>query len=432
MAAGARWAVCGFACVAIVLACAATAGIMPAGRGEAHRQGSPRAAIDPVGSGLTSRPADPLATAPEPPATHIALGPHGRDVRLSGELTEGAAERLARLLDAHATVARIHLTSEGGLVEEGAAIGALIARHGLVTYVPDYCVSACTLAFVRGRERLVLAEARLGFHAPYETGPFGTEIPADSAPERAAYLAAGVEAGFVDAALAVRPDDLLIPDTATLVRAGVATGIVGPDRFPDSSLDGTDDPGGARAVLLRALPLLPPIEAQAPWIVDRLTRTHLALYRGGASEAETGDALRRLASRSVLAGLHRAEPEALVALGIYLARAMERAAAAEPQACAAIGADGNLFLARRVLGREGETEARSILARALARTAPIAPGGDETGEPARGPPPADACSGLRRTYGAALDLPPRSAAEALRGHLFRTAPPPALEAAAHP
>ena len=432
MTAGSRRAVRGATRVAILLACTLMAGPSPLGLGEGQLAPGPRGAVDPAGLGITLREPDPFATAPEPSATRLALGPMGRDVRLSGELTEGAAERLARLLDDHGSVERIHLTSEGGLVEEGAAIGALIARHGLVTYVPDYCVSACTLAFVRGRERLVLAEARLGFHAPYETGPFGVEIAADSAPERAAYLAAGVEAEFVDAALKVRPDDLMIPDTATLVRAGVATAIVGADRFPDSTLDGADGPDGARSVLLRSFPLLRPIEAQTPWIIDRIADHYRALYGEGASEAETGDRLRRLASRTVLAGMSRAEPEALVALGAYLARAMDKAAAGQPGACAAIGAEGNLFLARRVLGEAGDAGARSILTRALAGTAPIASGRNEAGPPGQALPPAGACADLRRAYGAALGLPLPAAAEALRGLVFGTAPPPALEATAHP
>ncbi|GMA74055.1 hypothetical protein GCM10025880_04720 [Methylorubrum aminovorans] len=225
MAAGSRRAVRGVACASIGLAAALLVGVLFSG------QAGPRGALDPADVARVTHAA-PQAPAPEERPTRIRLGPKGRDVRLSGELTEGAAERLARLLDTHRGIERIHLTSEGGLVDEGAAIGALIAAHGLVTYVPDYCVSACTLAFVRGRERLVRADARLGFHAPYETDPVGVEIAVDSAPERAAYLAAGVRAEFVDAALEVRPDDLMIPGTDILVEAGVATGIVDADRFP--------------------------------------------------------------------------------------------------------------------------------------------------------------------------------------------------------
>lgn len=436
MAAGSRRAVRGSACVSFGLACLVMAGLALGLHGAQAPRSGPRGAIDPAVGGFRPRVADPLATAPEAPPTRIVLGPHGRDVRLSGELTEGAAERLGRLLDAHGEVERIHLTSEGGLVDEGAAIGALIAQHGLVTYVPDYCVSACTLAFVRGRARLVLAEARLGFHAPYETGPFGVEIAADSAPERAAYLAAGLKPDFVDAALKVRPDDLMIPDAATLVKAGVATGIVDAYRFPDSTLDGADDPADARRVLLQTSSLMRSIDTQAPWIVDRIARSYLALYRAGLSEGEVTDRLRQLASRFVLAALAQAEPATLVEFGRTLARAMERSTAGHPRAgkssnCAAIGS-GDLFLAQSVLGEEARAGARAILARALAHAPPIAPANDEVDSSAQTPTPASACAGLRHAYETALALPQRAAAEALRGLLFRTLPAPTLEATARP
>ncbi|MFJ7836160.1 hypothetical protein ACIQX0_18115, partial [Methylobacterium sp. NPDC097213] len=69
---------------------------------------------------------------------------------------------------------------------------------------------------------------------------------------------------------------------------------------------------------------------------------------------------------------------------------------------------------------------------ALAGTAPIASGRSEAGPLGQALPPAGACADLRRAYGAALGLPLPAAAEALRGLVFGTAPPPALEATAHP
>ena len=206
---------------------------MPAGRPDERARVSPEIDGPP-----------PLA---EPrPAVELELGPGGRDIRLSGELTDGVAARLARLLKANPGVERIHLTSEGGLVDEGEAIGEAIAARHLVTFVPDYCVSACTLAFVRGRERLILPGSRLGFHAPYETDGFGRDVQTDSAPERAAYIAAGIAAEFVDVALGVSSDDLWIPGADKLLSAGVATALVDERRFSASALDNGADLDPAR------------------------------------------------------------------------------------------------------------------------------------------------------------------------------------------
>ncbi|MDR7039294.1 hypothetical protein J2X36_004068 [Methylobacterium sp. BE186] len=165
------------------------------------------------------------------PQARLELGPDGRDLRLTGDLTEGVANRVAALLAAHPEVVRIHLTSDGGLVEEGLALGAIVAVYGLATYVPDVCASACTLVYVRGRGRYLAAGGRLGFHGPYEVGFFDSAHPVDAGPERTAYLNAGLTPEFVARALAVRSEDIWVPEAALLRAAGVVTEMVGPGSF---------------------------------------------------------------------------------------------------------------------------------------------------------------------------------------------------------
>ena len=392
------------------LACLLAAGLVAAPCGPV------RGSVDPAGIAAHPRLSDMAVVQAEAAPTRVALGSGGRDVRLAGELTEGVADRLARLLDEHPRVERIHLTSEGGLVDEGAAIGALVARHGLVTYVPDYCVSACTLAFVRGRERLVAEGARLGFHAPYETGPFGIEVAADSAPERAAYLAAGLEPAFVDAALKVRPDDLMIPDVARLVAARVATGVVDAYRFPDSTLDDRPDLDRARAVVLRDVPLLAGIEATAPEIVRALAAWYLDGYENGRSEGEAVDGLRRRAARIVGTALRQAEPAGLVALGRLTLRVIDPVEPDRARACAAAGEGVGAVLARIDLGASD----LAVLRAALGPDAfsDVGPAGPEAAAFS-----ARDCAGLRRALTAALALPPPEAAAALRPLLV---PEPAM------
>lgn len=247
-------------------------------------------------------PAFPLpALRSEPGPIHagmprIALGPGGQDVRFAGELTEGAAERLRAILEAHPAVTRIHLTSEGGLVEEGAAIGALIAAHGLDAYVPDYCVSACTLAFVRGAQRFIRPESRLGFHAPYEDGPMGDAVPVDASDERAAYLAAGLDGDFVARALAVPSHDIWIPGTDRLLESGVATARVDAHRFPDSTLDAAPDLAGARSAILTGIEGARALEGSER--LDALAARYLAAYRAARSEGEISAELHRLVTEA--------------------------------------------------------------------------------------------------------------------------------------
>ncbi|GLS46852.1 hypothetical protein GCM10007884_48490 [Methylobacterium brachythecii] len=375
--------------------------------------------------------------------TRIVLGPGGTDIRLSGELTEGAGDRLAQLLAENPRVTRIHLTSEGGLVDEGEAIGAAIARHGIATYVPDYCVSACTLAFVRGRERFIMPASRLGFHAPYEAGLFGQAFRTDGSPERAAYVAAGVTPDFAQAALDVASTDMWFPDADRLIAAHVANRIVDAGHFPDSTLDDGDDAAHARATVLRNLDLLQAFEERAPQIVDGIAAWYLDGYRSGRSEAEAFEGLKRLAARAVSRAMRNADDRSIVALGRHLLKAMEMAGTS-PATCTAIGTDADLVLAHQALhAGEGQDAAadlalRTLILRSLAQREDASPAPDTMAlaadvlRPMLASAPAD-CASLRAVYAKALSLPRHVAAAALRGLIVPAAAPrPSLEASAAP
>jgi hypothetical protein len=345
---------------------------------------------------------------PGPPA-RIALGPQGRDIRFAGEIGAGTAARLGALLAAHPEVTRIHLTSEGGLVEEATAIGDLIAARGLATYVPDYCVSACTLAFVRGTGRALVTNGRLGFHAPYDPGLFGQVVQADASAERAAYVAAGVDPAFVAEALAVASDSLWIPEPARLIQARVATELVDTDRFPDSTLDDDPSSAGARAAILRALPLLGALAGRGD-VLDALAAAYLDGYRAGLPEGAALDRLRAGAERAIARILRDADDASWVATGRVLLRAMR---GADPQACLTIGGEGNLLAAQDVLADDA---AATVLARAAGQ-------GARAGMAAPAPSArlARDCAGLIAAYADALARP--GAGPVLRGLANRRVPP---------
>ncbi|OAS25575.1 hypothetical protein [Methylobacterium platani] len=343
-------------------------GVVLAGLGLAGVAGG----LTPALGGLSRDVATALDPDSDGPPARVTLGPGGRDVRLWGDLNDGTAARLARLLDANPGVTRLHLTSDGGLVDEGAAIGALVAERGLSTYVPDYCVSACTLAFVRGRERIILADSRLGFHAPYEPGAFGAMIQVDASEERGRYLAAGLEPAFVDQALATPSRDIWMPDAGRLRAAGVVTRVVDPGALPDSTLDDDDSLAGARAAALRAVGLLSAFAGRRPELLDGIAARYRESYRQGRSESEGLDLLRSEAAGAVRTAFAGADDATLAALGRLVLDAM--AASDGEETCRAIGRDGDFVTAAETL-REGRDAGRmrALLDRALAGPAPVLP-----------------------------------------------------------
>ncbi|TNC15778.1 hypothetical protein FF100_00430 [Methylobacterium terricola] len=367
--------------VGVVLACLGLAGLT--------------GALTPAFGGL-SRDLEAIASpeADGPPA-RVTLGPGGRDVRLWGDLNDGTAERLRRLLDANPGVTRLHLTSDGGLVDEGAAIGELVAGRGLSTYVPDYCVSACTLAFVRGRERIIMSDSRLGFHAPYEPGAFGAMIAVDPREERGLYLAAGLDPAFIDQALGTPSRDIWIPDPARLRAAGVVTRVVDPGELPDSTLDDDDSLSGARAAALRAVDLLAAFGARRPGVLDGIAAHYQDSYRQGRSESDGLELLRSEAAGALRGAFAGADDATVAGLGRLVLDAM--AASGSEEACRAIGWDGDLVAAAEALPEgNGTSRMRALLDKAL--TGPSLPA------PSMRPPTgALACADLRGRLAGLLD-----------------------------
>ncbi len=162
----------------------------------------------------------------------LQLGPAAAEIRLEGGITEGTARRLRRMLRTHPEVKLVSLTSEGGLVDEAEQIGDIVAAHGLSTYVPDYCVSACTLVFVRGQERLIATGGRIGFHAPWVPDSSGREVQVGSEEETQSYLSAGIAPDFTAQAMQVPSSDVWFPDPPRLLAARVATSYVDPTDLP--------------------------------------------------------------------------------------------------------------------------------------------------------------------------------------------------------
>src|SRR5262249_54038767 len=85
-----------------------------------------------------------------------------------GDLAIGDEKKFIQLaLGTDAAIVVFH--SPGGNLFAGIEIGKAIHLKGFSTYVPDglLCASACSLAWLGGRSRLMSDTAKIGFHAAY-------------------------------------------------------------------------------------------------------------------------------------------------------------------------------------------------------------------------------------------------------------------------
>lgn len=105
------------------------------------------------------------ATIPKDLSNYIVAydGTHG-SIEVIGPFGPGIAEAFRQEFERHPDVKWVNLTSPGGLVIEGRRLRDLIYARQLNIYVRTACVSACTLAFIAGQERIMRKGSFIGFH----------------------------------------------------------------------------------------------------------------------------------------------------------------------------------------------------------------------------------------------------------------------------
>lgn len=159
------------------------------------------------------------------PAPSLTVTAQGRELRLSGPIERGLAQRVAQALDAAPQVRTLVLASPGGLAIEGEALAALVMQRGLDTRVDGACSSACLQVFTAGRIRWMGPQARFGAHRSGHACVTRWEDPTALSPtdrRMASFLLErGVSEWFVERMLATPFDELWVPTPAEAYVAGL-------------------------------------------------------------------------------------------------------------------------------------------------------------------------------------------------------------------
>lgn len=121
-------------------------------------------------------------------------------------------------------ITTVVLTSEGGWIREGLLLAKVIRERRLNTYVERVCVSACTIAFLAGSERVAEPNARIGFHAFRGVGSQRNDMSPEEANQlRMVYRAAGLEESTIRRIAETPHDEVWFPSHDELLAAGVIT-----------------------------------------------------------------------------------------------------------------------------------------------------------------------------------------------------------------
>ncbi len=160
---------------------------------------------------------------PPPASTKITLSPDGKTIIISGDIDRGSAERFKILLDAVPSVKNVALVSSGGLLDEATEMYKAIKTRELDTYVDQYCMSACTMVFLGGRDRSAAPQAKIGFHKPYLMADKPVPDAGVEAEMRRFYDEANVRPSFTDKSMSTPSSGMWYPSFDELLASNVVT-----------------------------------------------------------------------------------------------------------------------------------------------------------------------------------------------------------------
>jgi hypothetical protein len=250
---------------------------------------------------------------PDIPPYFIRMMRDGTELEITGGIKYGLDRDLRAALAASPGVAVVHLDSPGGRIGEARKLYETIRAHGLVTYVFGTCASACTIAFLGGRERLIEAAATLGFHS----AAFPGAEPADDI-QGELLRQNGIAASFVRRVVATPNSGMWVPTTDELEAAGFVTGLAPLDRFAISGFGADLSTEALRRQVIDHLPMMDALAASDPQALDRIVAAFREGYVAGRTYAEVIADLRGAVRRALVPHLSLAADETVRELGAVL------------------------------------------------------------------------------------------------------------------
>jgi ATP-dependent protease ClpP protease subunit len=187
-----------------------------------------------------------------------------------------ANNNMKTLLRTHPEIRTVHLNSHGGLIEEGRELAALIRENWLDTYTSQRCLSACTLAYVAGKQRFIKKGATLGFHQYVVFGSTGSTRQAEEGMDRDLMIKAGINADFLERAYST-------PTLEQLVDAGVVTSVTEGTEFSKNKPTLASYTRADIAEELLTQPLYTVIKKKEPETFNEMVSIFEAKLKDGAS-----------------------------------------------------------------------------------------------------------------------------------------------------
>jgi hypothetical protein len=259
----------------------------------------------------------------------------GKELEISGGLPYGTSTALSSFLDAAPTVKIVHLNSVGGLIEEGKKVGRLIQTKGLSTYTATSCMSACTIAFLGGKQRFLSEAGRLGFHSASFGGLDAKDMPELNESMRNQLSAMGVPLWFINKTTDTSAKDMWFPTQQELLSAGVVNKVVSQSEYALSGIGDWQNPNVADEMLGNSAPYAA-LKQKDPASYAVLRQHVIDGIRKGSSSAALQQDIRTIFHGQILPKFFAAAPDpALLAYWRVQTDELRFAASSNPQGCVA-------------------------------------------------------------------------------------------------
>jgi hypothetical protein len=245
------------------------------------------------------------------PPYQIRVLPGGTEIEFRGGLRAGSAKELERIFSAVPQAKVLHIESPGGRIREAQEMMELVRERRLTTYTSEYCVSAATLVLMSGKERVISANAKVGFHAGTFPGLTAEQRGAANDVVRATMQSAGVSEEFISQVLTTPPEQMWYPSFTEMLRNGVVTSQSYGERFA-VSISGAD----LDAIIenLGVSPWFRTIREFEPEAYTKMTDDFATAIRSGKSEGEAIALAGQTAASIMKKYFAAASDEALLAL----------------------------------------------------------------------------------------------------------------------
>lgn len=266
------------------------------------------------------------------PSTKLELRADSRSILLSGGINDGSAEQLDKALQMAPSVTTVVFSSEGGWIREGQMLADVIRKRGLNTYVEGYCASACTIAFLAGRERAAAPTARIGFHASRSVGSTESRPSSEETAQlRTLYREAGLPDSFVRQVIDTPHEKMWHPSHEVLLSAGVLTrrSMGGETAALSTSVRSKE----ALIADIKKIELFALLAERSPKDFDSLMEAAWGKMQQGATDAEVTTAARAQLTAVLLRFLPLASDETLVAYQALMQEQLEALRERDVSAC---------------------------------------------------------------------------------------------------